>query len=60
MLIKNLMMMMMMGEYLSKPSLEFRKIKLNMYSDTLNGKNFGKICVTLLWHRPFLYVDGQL
>ena len=37
-----------------------RKVKLCMCSDTLNGKNFQKICVTLQWHRSFHYVNGQL
>ena len=32
-----------------------RKVKIYMCSDTLNGKNFWKICVTLQWHiDPFL------
>ena len=28
-------------------------------SDTLNGKNLRKTCVTLQWHRPFRYFNGQ-
>ena len=40
-------------------NLQRRKVKIYMCSDTLNGKNFQKICVTLQWHRPLRYVNGQ-
>ena len=36
-----------------------RNAKIYMCSDTLNGKNLGKICATLQWHRPLRYVNGQ-
>ena len=38
-----------------------RKVKLYMcyIYDTLNGKKFWKICVTLQWHISFHYINGQ-
>ena len=36
-----------------------RKVKIYMCSDTVNGKNFLKICVTSHWHKPLHYVNGQ-
>ena len=34
-------------------------LKLYICSDTLNGKNFRKICVSLQWHRFFVTLTGQ-
>ena len=34
-------------------------VKIYMCSDTLKGKNLGKICATLQWHRPVRYINGR-
>ena len=47
------------GEKICQHRHQRREDKLYMCSDTLNGKNFWKICVTLQCHRPFHFINGQ-
>ena len=37
-----------------------RKVKIYICSDTVNGKNFLKSCVTLQWHRPGNTLEGDV